>query len=198
MQLPPTILSLHSDSKRKNKNSSKPNPNSQPNNKRGVEESGSSIQADCSSASEDASASDTKPSAPVPAEEPQAVTNAVTFLSLKPTKELERPILRPPRTLETTLFDRLEKMYGPSIKRMLNVQYRSVYFPFLCKIADDTHATFHSQNAFPDMCLPLQNTLLIKVEIAFVRGGTPTAGSVQCTCRFGRCERNACHTCGIL
>ena len=32
--------------------------------------------------------------------------------------------LRPPRTLETTLFDRLEKMYGPDIKRMLNVQYR--------------------------------------------------------------------------
>lgn len=32
--------------------------------------------------------------------------------------------LRPPRTLETTLFDRLERMYGPSIKRLLNVQYR--------------------------------------------------------------------------
>lgn len=34
--------------------------------------------------------------------------------------------LMPPRTLETTLFDRLEKMYGPSIKRMLKVQYRFV------------------------------------------------------------------------
>ncbi|KIK68283.1 hypothetical protein GYMLUDRAFT_154386 [Collybiopsis luxurians FD-317 M1] len=33
-------------------------------------------------------------------------------------------LLRPPRTLETTLFDRLESMYGPGIKRMLNVQYR--------------------------------------------------------------------------
>ncbi|KAI0926477.1 hypothetical protein AcV7_005407 [Taiwanofungus camphoratus] len=32
--------------------------------------------------------------------------------------------LRPPRTLETTLFERLEKMYGPSIKRLLNIQYR--------------------------------------------------------------------------
>ncbi|KAF9242318.1 AAA domain-containing protein [Melanogaster broomeanus] len=32
--------------------------------------------------------------------------------------------LRPPRTLETTLFDRLERMYGPGIKRLLNVQYR--------------------------------------------------------------------------
>ena len=34
------------------------------------------------------------------------------------------PKLVPPRTLETTLFDRLEKMYGTSIKRMLEIQYR--------------------------------------------------------------------------
>ncbi|KAJ3850391.1 P-loop containing nucleoside triphosphate hydrolase protein [Lentinula lateritia] len=34
------------------------------------------------------------------------------------------PILRPSRSLETTLFDRLESMYGSGIKRMLNVQYR--------------------------------------------------------------------------
>jgi hypothetical protein len=29
------------------------------------------------------------------------------------------------------LFDRLEKMYGPSIKRMLNVQYRCLSCPLL-------------------------------------------------------------------
>ncbi|KAL1715840.1 P-loop containing nucleoside triphosphate hydrolase protein [Schizophyllum commune] len=40
------------------------------------------------------------------------------------TQRTRTPILRPPRTLETTLFDRLEKMHGPSIKRMLKVQYR--------------------------------------------------------------------------
>lgn len=34
--------------------------------------------------------------------------------------------LQPPHSLETTLFDRLEKLYGPDIKRMLNVQYRYV------------------------------------------------------------------------
>jgi len=39
-------------------------------------------------------------------------------------KVLRRGALEPPRTLETTLFDRLEKMYGPGIKRLLNVQYR--------------------------------------------------------------------------
>lgn len=37
-----------------------------------------------------------------------------------------KPVLRPPRSLETTLFERLEKMYGPGIKRMLTVQYRCV------------------------------------------------------------------------
>lgn len=37
---------------------------------------------------------------------------------------LKHPSLRPPRTLETTLFDRLERMYGRGVKRLLNVQYR--------------------------------------------------------------------------
>jgi hypothetical protein len=37
-----------------------------------------------------------------------------------------RPRLKPPRTLETTLFDRLERMYGEGIKRVLKVQYRYV------------------------------------------------------------------------
>jgi len=32
--------------------------------------------------------------------------------------------LKPPRTLELTMFERLEKMYGPEIKCMLTVQYR--------------------------------------------------------------------------
>ncbi|EKM56705.1 uncharacterized protein PHACADRAFT_207896 [Phanerochaete carnosa HHB-10118-sp] len=46
----------------------------------------------------------------------------------EPTAKRKRPqrprSLRPPRSLETTMFDRLEKMYGPDIKRMLNIQYR--------------------------------------------------------------------------
>jgi DNA polymerase alpha-associated DNA helicase A len=50
--------------------------------------------------------------------------------SIDPTTEklkelsLERPRLRPPRTLETTLFDRLERLHGPGIKRVLVTQYR--------------------------------------------------------------------------
>ncbi len=43
-----------------------------------------------------------------------------------PRKAGSKAVLRPPRTLETTLFERLEKMYGPGIKRMLTVQYRFV------------------------------------------------------------------------
>ena len=39
-------------------------------------------------------------------------------------KVLRRGVLEPSRTLEITLFNRLEKMYGPGIKRLLNVQYR--------------------------------------------------------------------------
>jgi DNA polymerase alpha-associated DNA helicase A len=44
--------------------------------------------------------------------------------------------LRPPRTLEITLFDRLEKMYGAGIKRMLKVQYRLVISTITLKYID--------------------------------------------------------------
>lgn len=37
---------------------------------------------------------------------------------------VRRTRLDPPRTLETTMFDRLERMYGAGIKRLLAVQYR--------------------------------------------------------------------------
>ncbi|WWC89021.1 uncharacterized protein L201_003939 [Kwoniella dendrophila CBS 6074] len=35
-----------------------------------------------------------------------------------------RTILKPPKTLETTLFERLESLYGEGIKRVLQIQYR--------------------------------------------------------------------------
>ncbi|KAF7982810.1 hypothetical protein HWV62_25741 [Athelia sp. TMB] len=43
-----------------------------------------------------------------------------------PKKDLKKngSRLRPPRTLETTLFDRLARMHGACVKRMLTVQYR--------------------------------------------------------------------------
>lgn len=36
-------------------------------------------------------------------------------------------VLRPPRSLNKTLFDRMEDIYGSKVKLMLNVQYRLVY-----------------------------------------------------------------------
>ncbi|WVQ77797.1 hypothetical protein IAR50_007487 [Cryptococcus sp. DSM 104548] len=51
---------------------------------------------------------------------PKNVEQAIQSISLKSTS----PSLQPPKTLETTLFQRLEHLYGPSIKRVLQVQYR--------------------------------------------------------------------------
>lgn len=133
MQLPPTILSLNNNKKQKNKGPSKSASTKQPNDKRKVEDNASSarVEHDQSSPGEE-SASDIESTAADSSEELQDVADAVASVSITPSvKEPKHThsVLRPPRTLETTLFDRLEKMYGPSIKRMLNVQYRSVYSP---------------------------------------------------------------------
>lgn len=59
----------------------------------------------------------------------------------------------PPRTLELTMFERLEIMYGPAIKRMLTVQYRYV----------DVHSTRTvsifaiGQDAHKDSRIPLED-----------------------------------------
>ena len=60
---------------------------------------------------------------PLP-DETKAETSASGTTNPQVVKALRRGALVPPRTLEKTLFDRLEKMYGPGIKRLLNVQYR--------------------------------------------------------------------------
>lgn len=76
--------------------------------------------------------------------------------------------LRPPRTLETTLFERLEKMYGPSIKRLLNIQYRyplpSMYIHAcvlkLCSITGCTHILLRSlQQSCTTAALPRTHRL---------------------------------------
>ena len=61
-------------------------------------------------------------------------TSASAGANPRAVKILRHGVLTPPRTLETTLFDRLEKMYGPGIKRLLNVQYRyGKHFPAVCR-----------------------------------------------------------------
>jgi DNA polymerase alpha-associated DNA helicase A len=50
-------------------------------------------------------------------------------LTSKMASSLRHRGLTPPRTLELTMFERLEKLYGPGIKCMLTVQYRYVNAP---------------------------------------------------------------------
>ncbi|KAK7042498.1 AAA domain-containing protein [Favolaschia claudopus] len=116
MQLPPTVLSVDKKDKKpatqsktstsKTTKSQKLTPASQ------VSDTKSdSSEAESSSSSE----TETVPSDAAPKQPPKKD---------KPTPTKGIPVLHSPRTLETTLFDRLEKMYGSSIKRMLQVQYR--------------------------------------------------------------------------
>jgi DNA polymerase alpha-associated DNA helicase A len=100
MQLPPTIISIDKEAKPKAKK--KVTRTSKKGSKVATKEPPPS-----SDSEDDVEASgDEMPKANLPA-------------TRKP-----QPILLPPHTLETTLFDRLEQMYGPRIKRMLQVQYR--------------------------------------------------------------------------
>ena len=98
MQLPPTILSLDDKKDKKRLPSSKVAKDAELSQARGSDENSDSE----TSSSEG------------------GLPDGVAQMSI-PSKPL---VLVPPRTLETTLFDRLEKMYGTSIKGMLEIQYR--------------------------------------------------------------------------
>ncbi|KAF9494344.1 P-loop containing nucleoside triphosphate hydrolase protein [Pleurotus eryngii] len=111
MQLPPTILSINTHEKSKtqaaksggstaSKSVSKASPKPEDNNP---------DISDDSELSDDAEPSSTS----------QVASSTAAAKGRKAS-----PVIRPPRTLETTLFDRLEKMYGSKIKRMLTIQYR--------------------------------------------------------------------------
>ncbi|KJA25231.1 hypothetical protein HYPSUDRAFT_64818 [Hypholoma sublateritium FD-334 SS-4] len=108
MQLPPTILS---NDKRKTKLDTK-SAKSAP--KKGPATKDTAGSADSDSSDSSKVDDNTNPM-------DQAPAKAATSLSLHGRPPIK---LTPPRTLETTLFDRLESMYGASIKRMLEVQYR--------------------------------------------------------------------------
>ena len=101
MQLPPTILSLD----HKKKKEEKPAPRSK------VAKEAESSQTRGSDENSDSETS---------SNEDSCMPDGVAQMSISS----ERVVLIPPRTLETTLFDRLEKMYGTRIKKMLEIQYR--------------------------------------------------------------------------
>ncbi|KAF9224765.1 P-loop containing nucleoside triphosphate hydrolase protein [Gyrodon lividus] len=143
MQLPPTILSLNKHEK-KSKEAKSPDRTDKTGQAKGAptkqagapkssvedenrpvpandedEESSHSSSTEAGSDSESESVRGDR----LIAEDTTAFATDGTEISTQPPKQ-KRPRLRPPRTLETTLFDRLERMYGPGIKRLLNVQYR--------------------------------------------------------------------------
>ncbi|KAF7366743.1 AAA domain-containing protein [Mycena sanguinolenta] len=121
MQLPPTVLSVDKKNKEPKKASTsksvqggkKASPPPPPEPKPPAEEDSSDSDSSSSSETEAEPSKDKQTPKDLPPKKE------------KPLRPKDRvPILRPPRTLETTLFDRLEKMYGSTIKRMLQVQYR--------------------------------------------------------------------------
>ena len=145
MQLPPTILSLNNHKKKKqdpvptkstNKKVAAPKSKSGPKDKLAAPEPSPvpipqdedrEVDSDESDKEGDAIMKDDDDVPPL-----TDVTTAETSTSGETrspvVKTLRRGALKPPRTLETTLFDRLERMYGPGIKRLLNVQYRCVSY----------------------------------------------------------------------
>jgi DNA polymerase alpha-associated DNA helicase A len=119
MQLPPTILSTNKERKKDlDKSGAKASAKAKPQAKASVivhqkQQALTNICGRGSSSGNSESAT---------SDDEEDVTNGGVRIE-ENLKENRKP-LKPPRTLETTLFDRLEKMYGPGIKRMLNVQYR--------------------------------------------------------------------------
>ncbi|KAG2136029.1 AAA domain-containing protein [Suillus clintonianus] len=135
MQLPPTILSIDKHDKKTPKTvTPKKNESTVDDQKKSQESATSKSQLPEPEEGEDASPSDADSEAEsVKGDETMAQDATLEVFGAgsqhnlaertqKKTKK--RTGLRPPRTLETTLFDRLERMYGPDIKRLLNVQYR--------------------------------------------------------------------------
>ncbi|EMD37094.1 hypothetical protein CERSUDRAFT_155577 [Gelatoporia subvermispora B] len=139
MQLPPTIISAGSNGKKrdvKSKSDAKeskknkiPKGMSKPPTKSSKPQSRASEHANDAedvppSSSEDTSGDEEELSDRLTEEEEVKTQESRAIKQGGKPKVLRPQRLRPPKTLETTLFDRLENMYGPGIKRMLNVQYR--------------------------------------------------------------------------
>ncbi|GJE86304.1 P-loop containing nucleoside triphosphate hydrolase [Phanerochaete sordida] len=134
MQLPPTILSTDApgksgkskDAKGDAKASSDKKTTKSPTPAKAEQEAKQDVESDATLPPDTDIASDSSADEEELSESQE--TKTVSAPSKAPATKVKRPqkprSLRPPRSLETTMFDRLEKMYGPGIKRMLNVQYR--------------------------------------------------------------------------
>lgn len=153
MQLPPTILSLNKKTasasghkatngqKAAKKASSKRVPSEKQDS--GPEKQETTPAMDDSTLAKD----DPTPPEDIPAADTDADIDSDTSdnATQKTTAPTNPRTLKPPATLETTLFDRLEKMYGAGIKRMLTIQYR-----MHSNICDFPSKTLYSSKLVPD------------------------------------------------
>ena len=125
MQLPPTILST--DRKRDKKSGSKTNgtKNAPKTSKEGILKRSSDTVKPLGKKDDDAAALEGGEASGSTSENDMDEDKAPAMPSDDAgSRQLRANKLTPPQSLETTLFDRLENMYGPGIKRLLNVQYR--------------------------------------------------------------------------
>ncbi|TFK91033.1 P-loop containing nucleoside triphosphate hydrolase protein [Polyporus arcularius HHB13444] len=131
MQLPPTIISMNKDKKGKAVGDTKATSSKKPQVVKSAAAAKSAEKPpaaadkgednDVGSADEEQSGSSDDEGDPALTADPEELLKSTPK---DPRKAGSKPVLRPPHSLETTLFERLEKMYGPGIKRMLTVQYR--------------------------------------------------------------------------
>ncbi|EUC61245.1 P-loop nucleoside triphosphate hydrolase [Rhizoctonia solani AG-3 Rhs1AP] len=120
LQLPPTIISLNSSSKKSS--TTKPAGSTRTKNpKPGKSALGSKTAPSNSSKEAKPVSEESGVDSPANSDDEK---NPVVASPIHPTKSSKSPQLVPPKSLEVTLFQRLEQMYGPSIKRMLTTQYR--------------------------------------------------------------------------
>ena len=106
MQLPPTVLSQITNTLSKSET------------KNAVQAKKESKADDTSDGSEEASDNDTNPSGEAIEEEGKE-KKKISGMNAE-----HKVSLKAPRTLETTLFERLERLYQKDIKRTLKLQYR--------------------------------------------------------------------------
>ncbi|KAF8153052.1 P-loop containing nucleoside triphosphate hydrolase protein [Crassisporium funariophilum] len=118
MQLPPTILSIDDKKKEKKVLQREAKPTLSSTSRTQASKGKDAARPPAAKSPPSANLDETSESSP---DSDDGLAAKVATISV-----ISRPVpkLVPPRTLETTLFDRLEKMYGVGIKRMLEVQYR--------------------------------------------------------------------------
>lgn len=133
MQLPPTILSVGARHKLERKISNKPLSYDEGAKKESPLYAGKGAKKGLGhdDITRDEETHDTldpesEPSSSGNSNEKDESTAATQVSTLPEQASKRRSMLRPPRSLETTLFDRLERTHGPRIKRMLKIQYRFV------------------------------------------------------------------------